>query len=425
MLAQIVEMVKRAQTSHAPIQKLTDKISNIFVPIVLIVAVLAFDIWYVLLGATAVHALLFAVAVIVIACPCALGLATPTALMVGTARSAKMGVLIKSGEVLEAVNKIDTIVFDKTGTLTKGTPEVTDIVGDEAKLLRIAASLEEQSEHPLASAILDRAKQQQIKVTIPTNFQAVEGKGVQAELFGQHVFVGNEKLAINAQISERLKAQMTALQKAAKTVVVVGENDTVIGLIAIQDVARENAKVTIGQLKDQGLRTVMLTGDNANVARAIATQIGIDDVIADVLPGEKADHIKQLQQSHRVAFVGDGINDALALSTADVGIAMGAGTDIAIESGGIVLVKNDLQGVVRALAISHKTFNRIKLNLFWALFYNVIGIPIAAGVFVGVGLTLSPEFSGLAMALSSISVVGSSLLLNKAKIVDDPALSTK
>ncbi|WP_297815514.1 copper-translocating P-type ATPase [uncultured Lactobacillus sp.] len=417
MLAQIVDLVKKAQTSHAPIQNLTDKISNIFVPAVLIIAILTFMIWYSFLGATAVQAMLFAVSVIVIACPCALGLATPTALMVGTARSAKMGVLIKNGEVLQEVSDLNTVVFDKTGTITVGKPEVTDIVGDQAEVLAIAASVEELSEHPLATAIIKKAEAEDIKTKKVNDFEAIEGKGVKADYNGQTAFVGSNRLLVDIDISREMMNHANELQNQAKTVVYVGLSGEIIGLIAIQDTPKPSSKQAITELKERGLKTVMLTGDNEKVAQAIASEVGIDQVIAGVLPNEKAHHIQKLQANgDKVAFVGDGINDAPALSTADVGIAMGSGTDIAIDSGGIVLVQNDLRGVVRALDISKKTFNRIKLNLFWALIYNTIGIPIAAGLFVGVGLTLSPELAGLAMAFSSVSVVGSSLLLNKTKI---------
>lgn len=416
LLAQIVEMVKKAQSSHAPIQKVVDKVADIFVPVVLIIAILTFVVWYSIVGASAVSTMLFTVSVIIIACPCALGIATPTALMVGTGRSAKMGILIKNGEVLEAVNTVKTVVFDKTGTITVGKPKVTDIIGDENQVLKIAAALESASEHPLATAILDKANEKNIEDTNLQNFQAIEGKGVRAQVDGQSAFVGNAKLLDDSKLSAELQAQMTQLQNEAKTVVVVGLNGDIIGLIAIQDAPKPSSAVAIAALKKAGMRTVMLTGDNQRVAQAIADQVGIDEVIADVLPGDKADHIKKLQEQAPVAFVGDGINDAPALTTANVGIAMGSGTDIAIESGGIVLVKNDLMDVVRALELSKKTFNRIKLNLFWAFIYNSLGIPVAAGVFFGLGLVLSPELAGLGMALSSLSVVASSLLLNKTKL---------
>ena len=418
-LAQIVELVKKAQTSHAPIQNLTDRLSSIFVPAVLIAAIVTFVIWFVFLGAPAVQAMLFAVSVIVIACPCALGLATPTALMVGTARSAKLGVLIKNGQALEEVNHVKTVVFDKTGTITAGKPVVTDVIGNQQKVLQIAAALEVNSEHPLARAVMAKAKQYQLHYSQATDFQNIEGKGVKAVVDGQNAFVGSAKLMTTYQMADDLKTEMTRLQNDAKTVVLVGLAGQVIGLIAIQDTPKKTAAQAISELKARGLKTVMLTGDNQRVAQAIGSQVGIDQVIAGVLPNEKADHVKALQQAGQVAFVGDGINDAPALTVADVGIAMGSGTDIAIESGEIILMQNDLMGVVRALEISKKTFNRIKLNLFWAFIYNLIGIPISAGVLVGIGLQLSPELAGLAMAFSSVSVVTSSLLLNKTKIVGE------
>ncbi|TWW13677.1 copper-translocating P-type ATPase [Dellaglioa algida] len=416
LLAQIVELVKKAQTSHAPIQKLTDKVSDIFVPVVLIVSIMTFLFWYVVLGATVANALIFAVSVLVIACPCALGLATPTALMVGTGLSAKMGILIKNGEVLEAANDLQTVVFDKTGTITVGKPVVTDIIGDPQDVLSLAASLEELSEHPLAAAIMDKASEDKLIAPKVTEFRAIEGKGVEAMLDGKRVFVGNDKLLSDYQIDTEMAAKVQQLQDEAKTVVFVGRGDEVVGLMAIQDEPKATSKAAISALKERGLKTVMLTGDNERVARSIADQVGIDEVVADVLPGDKAAHIRELQKTSKVAFVGDGINDAPALTTADVGISMGSGTDIAIESGGIILVKNDLRDVNRALILSHKIVNRIKLNLFWAFVYNVLGIPVAAGLFYGIGLVLSPELAGLAMAFSSLSVVTSSVLLNKVKI---------
>ena len=416
MLAQIVTLVKKAQSSHAPIQKLTDRVSDIFVPVVLIVAILTFLIWYVFIGHDVSHSLIFAVSVVVIACPCALGLATPTALMVGTGRGAKMGILIKNGEVLEKVNDVDTVVFDKTGTITVGKPEVTDIVGDKKQVLSLAARLEAGSEHPLALAILAESKKQQIDLASVKDFQAVSGKGVQATIDNQRAFVGNNRLLDDASITDELKLRMKQLQKEAKTVVLVGQQKQVIGLIAIQDTPKETSAKAIAAIKSRGLKTIMLTGDNKQVAQAIADEVGIDEVIAEVLPAEKADKIHALQKNSTVAFVGDGINDAPALTTADVGIAMGSGTDIAIDAGGIVLVKNDLRDVDTALALSKKTFGRIKLNLFWAFVYNVLGIPVAAGVFYGLGFILSPEIAGIAMALSSLSVVISSVLLGKTRL---------
>lgn len=416
LLSQIVDFVKMAQSSRAPIQDLTDKISGIFVPVVTILAIATFWVWSVLLGASLQEAMLYAVSVLIIACPCALGLATPTALMVGTGRSAKMGVLIKNGTVLQEVQKIQTVVFDKTGTITIGQPLVTDVVGDEARVLTLAASLETFSEHPLAQAVLSQAEEKGLVLSPVENFQAIEGKGVQGQIDQQLVTLGNGKLHDGTAMDPELEKRMVDLQEQAKTVISLSVDGQVIGLIAIQDAPKASSKEAIKKLKERGLKTVMLTGDNERVAQAIAKQVGIDTVIADVLPQEKASAIQKLQEASKVAFVGDGINDAPALSIADVGIAMGSGTDIAIESGGIVLTQNDLLGVVRAFDMSQKTFRRILLNLFWASIYNILGIPIAAGVFVGLGLTLNPELAGLAMALSSVSVLTSSLLLNVAKI---------
>ena len=416
VLAQIVDFVKKAQTSRAPIQDLTDKISGIFVPAVVILAILTFWIWFVLLEASFVTSLLYGVAVLIIACPCALGLATPTALMVGTGRSAKMGVLLKNGTVLQEIQKVQTIVFDKTGTLTEGKPVVTDIIGDEVEVLGLAASLEEASQHPLAEAIVKRASEAGLEIQTVENFQALHGKGVSGQINGKQVLLGNAKMLDGMNISSTYQEKLEELEKEAKTVVYLAVDNEIKGLLALQDIPKENAKLAINQLKKRGLKTVMLTGDNAGVARAIADQIGIEEVIAGVLPEEKAHEIHKLQSAGKVAFVGDGINDAPALSVADVGIAMGAGTDIAIESADLVLTTNNLLGVVRAFDMSKKTFNRILLNLFWAFIYNVAGIPIAAGVFSGIGLVLNPELAGLAMAFSSVSVLTSSLMLNFSKI---------
>ena len=416
VLAQIVDFVKKAQTSRAPIQDLTDKISGIFVPAVVILAILTFWVWFVLLEASFVTSLLYGVAVLIIACPCALGLATPTALMVGTGRSAKMGVLLKNGTVLQEIQKVQTIVFDKTGTLTEGKPVVTDIIGDETEVLGLAASLEEASQHPLAQAIVKRASEAGLEIQTVENFQALHGKGVSGQINGKQVLLGNAKMLDGMNISSTYQGKLEELEKEAKTVVFLAVDNEIKDLLALQDIPKENAKLAISQLKKRGLKTVMLTGDNAGVARAIADQIGIEEVIAGVLPEEKAHEIHKLQEAGKVAFVGDGINDAPALSVADVGIAMGAGTDIAIESADLVLTTNNLLGVVRAFDMSKKTFNRILLNLFWAFIYNVIGIPIAAGVFSGIGLVLNPELAGLAMAFSSVSVLISSLMLNVTKI---------
>ena len=416
MLAQIVDFVKKAQTSRAPIQDLTDKISGIFVPAVVILGLLTFWIWFVFLGESFVTSLLYGVAVLIIACPCALGLATPTALMVGTGRSAKMGILLKNGTVLQEIQKVQTIVFDKTGTLTEGKPVVTDVIGDEREVLSLAASLEDVSQHPLAQAIVNRASELGISLYPVENFQALHGKGVTGIINSKQVLLGNAKLLDDLAIPHDYQERFDLLEKEAKTVVFLSVDGELKGLIALQDVPKENAKEAIAKLKKRGLRTVMLTGDNAGVAHAIAEQIGIEEVIANVLPEEKAHEIHKLQKNGKLAFVGDGINDAPALSVADVGIAMGSGTDIAIESADLVLTTNNLLGLARAFDMSKKTFNRILLNLFWASIYNLIGIPIAAGVFSGLGLVLNPELAGLAMAFSSVSVLISSLMLNFTKV---------
>ena len=416
MLAQIVDFVKKAQTSRAPIQDLTDKISGIFVPAVVILGLLTFWVWFVLLGDSFVTSLLYGVAVLIIACPCALGLATPTALMVGTGRSAKMGILLKNGTVLQEIQKVQTVVFDKTGTLTEGKPVVTDVIGDEGEVLSLAASLEDVSQHPLAQAIVNRASELGISLYPVENFQALHGKGVTGIINSKQVLLGNAKLLDDLAIPHDYQERFDLLEKEAKTVVFLSVDGQLKGLIALQDVPKENAKEAIAKLKKRGLRTVMLTGDNAGVAHAIAEQIGIEEVIANVLPEEKAHEIHKLQKNGKLAFVGDGINDAPALSVADVGIAMGSGTDIAIESADLVLTTNNLLGLARAFDMSKKTFNRILLNLFWASIYNLIGIPIAAGVFSGLGLVLNPELAGLAMAFSSVSVLISSLMLNFTKV---------
>lgn len=416
LLSQIIELVQRAQASRAPIQKFADTISGYFVPIVLILAIVTFNVWYVLLDATALHALLYAVAVIVIACPCALGLATPTALMVGTGRGAKLGILIKSGEVLEMARDIRYIMFDKTGTLTEGKPVVTDIVGDTELVLHVAVSLEAASEHPLSSAILEKASTATIAPTKVTRFKAIGGRGILATLDGKEAMIGNRALLAERYITLAHESDMQQLEAQGKTVIAVVHDGTCIGLIAVQDQPKPHAKEAIAALTAMGLQPAMITGDNEHTAQAIAKQVGITKVIAGILPVQKAEEVRALKQHGKVAFVGDGINDAPALAEADLGIAMGSGTDIAIEAGGIVLVKNDLKDVVRALTLSRKTFGRIRLNLFWALIYNLAGIPIAAGVLSGIGIILNPALAGLAMALSSVSVVTSSLLLNKTRI---------
>jgi Cu+-exporting ATPase len=417
LLSQIIELVERAQSSRAPIQKFADQVSSYFVPTVLILAILTFDVWVLLLGASLTAGMLFAVAVVVIACPCALGLATPTALMVGTGRGAKMGILIKSGEVLEAARDIKYIMFDKTGTLTEGKPVVTDLIGDSPDtLLEVGAALEAASEHPLAAAIVAKAQSMQLTISSVAGFKAMEGKGVVARLGAQEALIGNRALIQDKGIVLLLDDDMQQLEKQGKTVMIVALAGKVLGLIAVQDRPKANAADVVVALRHMGLEPVMITGDNELTAHAIAKQLGIKKVVAGVLPGEKAEEVTAYRQRGKVAFVGDGVNDAPALAEADLGIAMGSGSDIAIEAGGIVLVKNNLEDVVRALKLSRKTFGRIKLNLFWAFAYNVAGIPIAAGVLSGMGLVLSPAIAGLAMALSSVSVVTSSLLLGRSRL---------
>ena len=415
MLAQIIKVVEEAQGSKAPIQKYADKISSIFVPSVLVVAFLTFLVWFFAVNSSFVVALLAFTAVLVIACPCALGLATPTAIIVGTGLGASRGTLIKSGQALELANKIQTVVFDKTGTLTKGQPLVTDIVADDgvtkAELLRLAASVENKSEHPLAEAVIKKAKEESVELIEAGNFEAAVGRGISGTVEGKKVSVGTRAFVGGAGGGiGKWDEAMEKLEDEGKTVVLVSSEDRVIGMIAIADVVKESAKEAVQKIHKMGIKIVMLSGDNNKTAQAIAKEVGIDKVIAEVLPKDKAQEIKKLQEGGRkVAMVGDGINDSPALAQADIGIVMGEGTDIAIESGDMVLVKNDLRDVPSAIKLSKLTMSKIKQNMFWALFYNSVGIPIAA-----LGL-LRAEFAGLAMALSSVSVVVNSLLLKKKK----------
>jgi Cu+-exporting ATPase len=417
VLAQIIKLVEDAQANKAPIQKFADTVSSYFVPTVVALALITFIAWYFLFNAVFIFALMAFTAVLVIACPCALGLATPTAIIVGTGKGAENGILIKGGEALEAANKIQAIVFDKTGTLTKGQPEVTDIIeisdSKNQNLLQAAASLENQSEHPLAEAIVKKAKAENLEFFPVDNFEAVVGGGVRGKVGGRPVLIGTENLMkkFNIAVSQKVIADKIKLENEGKTVMIIAVNSQISGLIAVADTLKGSSQQAIGQLKKMKIKTLMITGDNQRTAEAIARQVGIDQVLAEVLPEDKALEIKKLQrQGLKVAMVGDGINDAPALAQADLGIAMGGGTDVAIEAGGIVLVKNDLNDVVSALKLSRQTMRKIKQNLFWALFYNSIGIPIAA-----LGL-LRAEFAGLAMALSSVSVVINSLLLKRKKI---------
>ena len=421
-LAQIIRLIEEAQGSKAPIQAMADKISARFVPAVLILAALTFIVWYFFLGAGLSFALMAFTSVIVIACPCALGLATPTAIMVGTGKGAEYGVLIKGGEPLEAACKVKAVVFDKTGTLTKGKPEVTDIVGgalsDENKIISITASLEKLSEHPLAEAIVKYAEEEKISLPEATAFKAIPGHGVEGKIDGKKYYFGNRKLitdVVGLKVGE-IEAKISRLEGEGKTAMILASEKEVLGIIAVADTLKENTIEAISALKKKGIQVFMITGDNRRTAEAIAKQIGIINVLAEVLPEDKANEVKKLQGTGiKVAMVGDGINDAPALAQADLGIAMGGGTDVAMETGGIVIIKNDLRDVLTAISLSRETMGKIKQNMFFALFYNVIGIPIAARIFVGVGLVLRPELAGLAMAFSSISVVSNSLLLRYFK----------
>ena len=413
-----MKMVSDAQTQKAPIQKLADSISGIFVPIVIALALITGIVWYVISGSIE-PALVNAVAVLVIACPCALGLATPTAIMVGTGRGASLGILIKNGESLERAKRIDAVMFDKTGTLTVGKPVVTDIVEtygntslQEQNLIRIAASVEALSEHPLAQAVVNKAKEMGAEIVFPKNFQAISGKGVQADVEGKRVRIGTMTfMADNSIDTTSIESQKSLLEAQAKTVFVVALDSAVIGLIAVADTIKEDAKEAVELLKKMHIDPVMITGDNRKTAEAIASQLGITEVRAEVLPQDKAREVKDLQaQGKKIAFVGDGINDAPALVQADLGIAMGTGTDIAIEAGNIVLVKGDPRKAVEALSLAHATFRGIQQNLFWAFVYNIIGIPLAALGF------LNPIIAGGAMAFSSVSVVLNSLRLKRTKL---------
>ena len=423
-LAQIIKLVQDAQGSKAPIQRLADVISGYFVPIVISIAIATFVIWFNFGPFPALtFALLTFVAVMIIACPCALGLATPTAVMVGTGKGAEKGILIKGGESLETAHKLDTIVFDKTGTLTKGEPEITDIVTinaySEEEILKYSASAEKASEHPLGEAIIKRAREKKIELHDPKNFNAIEGHGIEAEVDGKKVLLGNLKLMQKQQIVVRnLEEKAEELAGDGKTPMYVSLDGKAAGLIAVADTLKENSLQAVEKLKKLGLEVIMLTGDNKKTAEAIARNAGIDRVLAEVLPEDKVNEIKSLQSGGRkVAMVGDGINDAPALAQADVGIAIGSGTDVAMEASDITLIKGDLRGVVSAIELSKRTIKIIKQNLFWAFFYNTAGIPLAAGVlYPFFGILLNPIFASAAMAFSSVSVVSNSLRLRRVKL---------
>ena len=428
-LSQVIKMVKEAQGSKVPIQRFADKITNYFVPTVVVLAVISFGMWLIIpgtlqdIGVAASEylpwvnpslgvytlAVFAAVAVLVIACPCALGLATPTSIMVSSGLGAQNGILIRSGEAMQVMQDIRTIVFDKTGTITKGAPEVTDVVGDD--VLQIAASVESGSEHPLGKALVDKAEEKGIALKDIDNFAAVSGKGVTAEIDGKKVFVGNKKLMedYNIDISEFSNVSDT-LESEGKTSMMVAVGTKVIGVVALADTLKDDSIQAIAEIKRMGIEPAMLTGDNQRTAQAIAHQVGIDRVLAEVLPDQKVEEIKRLQKEGTVAMVGDGINDAPALAQADVGFAIGTGTDIAIESSDVTLVQGDLTGVVRALKLSRATFRNIKQNLFWAFGYNVVAIPIAM-----LGL-LHPVIAEIAMASSSVTVVSNANRLKRANI---------
>ena len=423
-LAHIIKLIDEAQSRKAPIQRYADTISGFFVPTVIVIAIGTFLTWYFVFEMGFSFSILTSVAVLVIACPCALGLATPTSIMVGTGMGAKHGILIKGGDALETAHKLKYIIFDKTGTITKGIPEVTNIITtgriSENKILKIAASLEKTSEHPLADAIVEKAKQEKIKLESVKHFKAIPGHGIEAEIKGKKYFLGNTKLMQRESITiTNIKTQMEILEAEGKTVMILSNTKQILGMIAAADAIKDTSKEAVAALEKLGLEVYMITGDNKRTAHAIATQAGIKNVFAEVLPQDKAEYVKKLQENgkYKVAMVGDGINDSPALAQADIGIAMGSGTDVAMETGNIVLMQNNLKDVAKAIKLSKITIRKIKQNMFWALFYNVVGIPVAAGVlYFSFGILLSPIIAGGAMALSSVSVVTNALLMKRKKL---------
>ncbi len=424
VLYQIIKLVEEAQASKAPIQRLADKVSGYFVPVVIAIAILSFVVWYFVFGKSFVFALSIFIAVLIIACPCALGLATPTAIMVGTGKGAENGILIKNAEALENAHKLTTIIFDKTGTLTEGKPRVTDIIAienkfNEKEILKLAAIAEKNSEHPLAEAIINKAKEEKIKIQDANFFEAIPGHGILAKYKKNIILFGNRNLMrkYKIRIDDKLEKKITNLENEGKTIMILALNKKIIGLIAAADTLKKFSREAIKKLQDMGKEVIMITGDNERTAKAIAKQLGISKVLANVLPQEKEKEIEKLQKQGKiVAMVGDGINDAPALAKADIGIAIGAGTDIALETGQIVLIKNDLRDVVTAIDLSSYTIKKIKQNLFWAFFYNSAAIPIAAGLlYPFIGILLNPMIAALAMAFSSVSVVSNSLLMRRYK----------
>lgn len=422
LLAQIIKLVEDAQQTKAPIAKIADKVAGVFVPTVIVIALVTFIFWYLIMGQTFVFALQVAIAVLVIACPCALGLATPTAIMVGTGRGAENGILYKRGDTLENAHHLDTIVFDKTGTITQGKPQVVDIFayqGDKDKLLAQVASIEKLSEHPLSQAIVEKASADKLALTEVTQFKSLTGFGLQADIDGQTVYVGNRKLMEKYQVdlTTSQEAVLAATQKG-QTPIYISANAQLLGLITVADLLKVDSKETVAKLQEKGIDVVMLTGDNSKTAQAIAKQAGIKNVISEVLPDQKSQAIQDLQsQGKMVAMVGDGINDAPALAVADIGIAVGSGTDIAIESADIILMKPEISDVLKALSISRLTIKIIKENLFWAFIYNILAIPVAMGVlYLFGGPLLNPMIAGLAMGFSSVSVVLNALRLKYIKL---------
>lgn len=416
-LAHIIKLVEDAQSKKAPIQRYADKISSIFVPVVILIALFTFGAWYFVLGSTLSFALILSVSVLVIACPCALGLATPTAIMVGTGLGASNGILIRNGEVLEKTQKIRAIAFDKTGTITIGKPEIVGVKSLMDNSLEIAYSLESGSEHPLAESFVRYAKNKKIKKNKVAAFETIPGKGIIGKINGKVCALGNLKLMKShiSQIDPETLDWKATMEKKGSTVVLLSYGKKLAGAFAISDQIRSDSKNAIEMLKNSGLKTYMITGDNERVAAAIAKEAGIDEYFADVLPGDKAKIIEQLKKNSPIAMVGDGINDAPALTMSDLGIVMGSGTDIAIESGDIILMKNSLADVYAAIKLSKATMGKVKQNLFWALIYNLLGIPIAAGLLFPFGVLLSPMIAGGAMALSSVSVVTNSIMLGRTK----------
>jgi Cu+-exporting ATPase len=419
-LSQIIRLVEEAQIARAPIQRLADVVSSYFVPAVFAVAVASFLFWHFLGGKGFTFALATFISVLIITCPCALGIATPTAIMVGTGKGAENGILIKGGEYLEKAHKLNAIVFDKTGTLTKGEPSVTDIVTEEDvgedELLYLAASVEKHSEHAIGAAIVEKAKEKGIELAEPTEFEAIAGQGVKAKIEGKKLTMGTLKLMKGEGIflSEKLEKSADTLFDEGKTLSFVAVEKRVKGIIAVADTLKPNAVEAVKRLREMGLEVIMLTGDNKRTAAAIAKKTGVDRYLAEVLPQDKANEIRKLQREGKiVAMVGDGINDAPALAQSDVGIAIGGGTDVALETGGIVLIKDNLMDVVTAIQLSKKTVGKIKQNLFWAFFYNVVFIPISAGVLAPFGILMHPIYAGAAMASSSVTVVANSLLLRR------------